>query len=268
MALIKTSFESLTDKLTRADANPMLARAEHFLKKIQFQPDENILDVGCRDGVISFNLAKKYPNISITALTKSRDFYKMANDRLPSSGLNNLSIQHWDLTRLPFHGQFDTAVSFCFLHWTTDKQWVLKNIAQAIRPKGRVFMQFFPDHSRERFDGSVREVVEKEKWGPYFKKYESNMQSITPGKFAMMAENSGLSIKTIEVVKPRLSFPNLNIFQHWVMLICNYVDYIPQVRVQEFVEEVCEAYFQQNRQDNSGKIYHSDYLLEAELIKI
>lgn len=267
MALIKASFELITETLTKANANPMLARAEHFLKKIQFQPNQNILDVGCRDGVISFNLAKKYPDISITALTKSREFCKMANARLPDSGIKNLSIQHWDLTRLPFHEQFDTAVSFCFLHWTTDKQWVLNNISEAIRPKGRVFMQFFPDHSRERFDGSVREVVEKKKWHHYFKKYESNMQSITPGKFAMMAENSGLSINAIEVVRPKLTFPNLEIFQHWVMLVCNYVDYIPQSRVQEFVEEVCEAYFKQNPQDNSGKIYHADYLLEAELIK-
>lgn len=268
MPLIKTSFEALTAKLTEANANPMLARAEHFLKKIQFQPNENILDVGCRDGIISFNLAKKHPNIKITALTKSREFHKIANTRLPSSNLTNLSIKHWDLTRLPFHEQFDTAVSFCFLHWTTDKQWVLKNIAQAIRPGGRVFMQFFPDHSRERFDGSVREVVKKDKWDSYFKKYESNMQSVTPGKFAMMAENSGLSIRAIEVVNPQLRFPNLESFQHWVMLVCNYVDYIPQTRIQEFVDEVCEAYFQQNPQDHSGVIHHADYLLEAELIKV
>lgn len=224
--------------------------------------------MGCRDGVISFSLAKQYPNVTITALTKSREFFKVANSRLPASGLKNLEIHHWDLTRLPFHEQFDTAVSFCFLHWTTDKQWVLKNISQAIRPNGRVFMQFFPDHSRERFDGSVREVVEKDKWSPYFRKYESNMQSITPGKFAMMAENSGLSIQNIEVVRPKLSFPNLDIFQHWVMLVCNYVDYIPQSRVQEFIDEVCEAYFKQNPQDDSGKIHHADYLLEAELIKV
>lgn len=268
MALIKASFEMITEILTQANANPMLARAQHFLKKIHFQPHEKILDVGCRDGVISFNLAKQHPDMHITALTKSREFYKMAKNRLPASGLTNLSIHHWDLTRLPFHEQFDTAVSFCFFHWTSDKQWVLNNISQAMRPNGRVFMQFFPDHSRERFDGSVREVVEKEKWSPYFKKYESNMQSITPGKFAMMAENSGLSIKTIEVVRPRLSFPNLHIFQHWVMLVCNYVDYIPQARVQEFVDEVCEAYFKQNPQDDSGKIHHADYLLEAELLKV
>lgn len=267
MALLKASFEILTDRLTQANANPMLARADHFLKKIQFQPNESILDVGCRDGVISFNLARQFPNTSITALTKSRAFHTMANNRLPETGLKNLNIHHWDLTRLPFHEQFDTAVSFCFLHWTTDKQWVLKNISQAIKPKGRVFMQFFPDHSRERFDGSVREVVEKDKWGAYFKKYESNMQSITPGKFAMMAENSSLSIKCLEVVRPKLTFPNLTIFQNWVMLVCNYVDYIPQIRVQEFVEEVCEAYFKQNPQDSSGKIQHADYLLEAELIK-
>lgn len=271
MTLKKASFEALTDRLSSANANPMLTRAQHFLNKIILHPDEQVLDVGCRDGVVTQLFAHRFPDVYFTALSKTHDFLAIANQRLetsnasrkPNEKINNIEFHLWDLTRLPYQHKFDAIISFCFLHWTSEKQWVINNLFQTLKPGGRAYLQFFPDHRHVRFDVCAEQVASQEKWRPYFRNFESRMQTVTPGKFAMICENAGFMVKNIEIVKPEIVFPNIDLFQIWLMSVISHVDYVPQLQLQTFIDEVTEQFFLLNPQKEDGYIRHHDYLLEA-----
>lgn len=53
-----------------------LKLAEKFLHQIPFGPQENILEVGCRDGKISTILALMNPHCKFTSLTTTQEYLK------------------------------------------------------------------------------------------------------------------------------------------------------------------------------------------------
>jgi hypothetical protein len=143
----------------------------------------------------------------------------------------------------------------------------MNNIYQALKPGGRCYIQFFPDHGRKRFDHFIEVAAQQEKWQPYFKNFESRMQTITPGKFAEIAESAGFLIESIEVPKHEVSFPSINLFEIWLMTVSSHIDYIPNSKIKEFFVEIMMEYIKNNPLLENGHITHADYLLEAVLHK-
>lgn len=92
------------------------------------RPGERILDVGCGDGV----LTKKISGLGcqVVGLDSSADF--VASARKP--GLEVVEKSAYDMDLGP---RFDAVFSTAALHWMKDADWVIGNVARALRPKGR-----------------------------------------------------------------------------------------------------------------------------------
>lgn len=92
------------------------------------QPGENILDLGCGDGVLTKKIAER--GCKVLGIDASADFVASAR-RL---GLDVMEMSVYDME---FGPHFDAAFSNAALHWMKDPDRVIRRVARALRPKGR-----------------------------------------------------------------------------------------------------------------------------------
>ena len=139
-----------------------------YLELLNLKGNEIVLDIGCGDGRITALLATKLPQGSVTGIDISDSMLAAARDLCTKTKLKNLQFLSHDAMSLPFTNEFDYVVSFSCLHWVFEKETVIKGIAKALKPGGKMFLYFAPDHGRNRLDHSIDAVVESLKWKQYF----------------------------------------------------------------------------------------------------
>ncbi|MES2219463.1 MAG: methyltransferase domain-containing protein [Acidobacteriota bacterium] len=92
------------------------------------QPGEEILDLGCGDGVLTAQIAERGANV--LGVDASPEMVEAARTR-------GLSAQVVDATQLEFRRRFDAVFSNAALHWIHDQPALLRGVAQALKPGGR-----------------------------------------------------------------------------------------------------------------------------------
>ena len=93
------------------------------------RPGERLLDLGCGDGVLSKRLADL--GCDVVAVDASVDMVRAAR-------LLGLDARVVDARALPFEEEFDAVFTNAALHWMGPPEPVLRGIARALRPGGRV----------------------------------------------------------------------------------------------------------------------------------
>jgi ubiquinone/menaquinone biosynthesis C-methylase UbiE len=112
---------------------------KNFAQKFDLRPYKNILDVGCRKGLISHSLAEQYPDQQFFAIDNVSSEIEYAKQY----GAHNIEFAKLDALTLPFESEFDAVMSFNCLFWIQNKQQALKKIYQSLKPGGKAFLQFF-----------------------------------------------------------------------------------------------------------------------------
>jgi SAM-dependent methyltransferase len=234
------------------------------LKFLNLKGNESVLDIGCGDGRITALIATKVPQGSVTGIDISDSMLAAAHDLCIKTKLKNLRFLSHDAMTLPFTNEFDCVVSFSCLHWVSDQEAAIKGIAKALKPGGKIFLYFAPDHGEKRFDHSIDAIVESLKWKDYFVDFESGFHLITPRKLIDLMDNNDLLLKRIEVISVDETFKTKDDFIGWMMAWMTHLKRLPVEMHRHFVEEILHHYLSNNPPDVEGNFHYYDYWLEVE----
>ncbi len=97
------------------------------------RPGEEILDLGCGDGVLSLTIAAR--GAHVTGIDPSPSL-------LAAAQAAGLSAVRGDATALPFVSRFDAVFTNAVLHWIPKPDAVIDSVAKALRPGGRFVGEF------------------------------------------------------------------------------------------------------------------------------
>ena len=97
------------------------------------QQGERILDVGCGDGALTLKIAQS--GADVLGVDASKELLEVAASR----GLNT---QLGDATNLGFDQEFDAVFSNAVLHWVLDAQAAATSMYNALKPGGRLAIEF------------------------------------------------------------------------------------------------------------------------------
>jgi len=97
------------------------------------QPGENILDLGCGDGVLTAKLA------AIGCRMVGIDGSAAQIEAARKLGLD---ARVMDGEQLTFHGEFDAVFSNAAMHWMRNPEAVIAGVRRALRPGGRFVAEF------------------------------------------------------------------------------------------------------------------------------
>jgi len=100
----------------------------NILEWLDTKPGEEILDLGCGDGVLTAQIAER--GAHVLGVDASSEMVDAASNR----GVEALVI---DATQLSFQRQFDAVFSNAALHWIHDQPALLRGLARALKPGGR-----------------------------------------------------------------------------------------------------------------------------------
>lgn len=114
-------------------------KSDHVCRKLQLQPGETLLDIGCGWGGLMIYAARHY-GISGLGVTLSKEQASEANRRISAAGLQErIRVIHADYRDIPDLGQvFDKVASVgCFEHiGKSNHQQFLSIARQVIKPGG------------------------------------------------------------------------------------------------------------------------------------
>jgi trans-aconitate 2-methyltransferase len=111
--------------------------ADQHLAMLELDGTERVLDIGCGDGRITAEIARRLESGSVLGIDPSThmiDFAKAHSE----PAYPNLAFALGDATALPYRGEFDVVVSFNALHWSsTSARRCAASARRSSRPAGR-----------------------------------------------------------------------------------------------------------------------------------
>ncbi|MBO0826503.1 MAG: class I SAM-dependent methyltransferase [Streptosporangiales bacterium] len=119
--------------------------------------DADVLDIGTGPGVLVLELARRRPDVKVTATDLSADMVERAERNLREVG-ERATARVADATDLPFEdGSFDLVVtSFSMHHWA-EPEAAVPELARVLRPGGRLAVYDFRDAPFDRLTGAAGE---------------------------------------------------------------------------------------------------------------
>ncbi len=108
------------------------------LERLNLRGDEAVLELGCGSGRDTERLLQALPHGRVVAVDGSHQMLEQLRARL-GDGDGRLRVLHRDL-RQPFDldDTFDAAMSVATFHWLPDHQHIFDELAQVLRPGGRL----------------------------------------------------------------------------------------------------------------------------------
>jgi trans-aconitate 2-methyltransferase len=122
-------------------ADPMTRWGAAVLDRLPLAGDERVLDAGCGSGRVTELLAARLPHGRVIALDGSPAMIEAARERLGRFG-DRVEFVVADLgAPLPLDAPVDAILSTATFHWVPDHDALFANLADVLRPGGRLVAQ-------------------------------------------------------------------------------------------------------------------------------
>jgi len=137
--------------------------ADRTLAELVVAGDERALDVGCGDGRITAELARRLPRGSVLGIDPSPGMLEVARGRI-TADTPHLGFAEGAVETLDLHEEFDLVVSFNALHWVSDHPEAFARMSRALVVGGRAVLQLVCEGERP----SVEDVASAVAAGPAY----------------------------------------------------------------------------------------------------
>lgn len=149
------------------------------------QAAEQILDIGCGDGLLTLKIMAAGSHI--TAIDNSIDMVNAAIDK----GIN---ASQQNAQQLNYQQQFDTAFSNAALHWMLKPELVIDNVYKALKPGGRFVAEFGGQGNIQALVEAMETVFQQHpEWGCF----ENPWFFPDAAEYKTLLENCGVIINEI-----------------------------------------------------------------------
>jgi trans-aconitate 2-methyltransferase len=180
-------------------------RALKALEKIELKASDQILDIGCGDGKITFLMAEKVPQGNVVGLDKDSSMIETAKQH--ELKVKNLHFIQADAKDFQLSQKFDLITSFFCLQWLSESMLkdAFKNIYKYLKENGKICIMLpcydFPHEI-------VKGVAFSDKWKEYFQTYTELQTFLNMSSYSTILE--GVGFENAEVVLVESSHPLTN----------------------------------------------------------
>ena len=196
-----------------------------LIDRLNPQPGERILDLGCGDGTLTEQIAAR--GCTVVGIDASPDMVAAATRR----GLDARLIS---AEALPYDAEFDGVFSNAVLHWIKHADVVIAGVFRALRPSGRFIGEFGGHTNIAAISVALRAVLPA-----YGIDAPSDWYYPTPAEYGERLQRAGFIVEDIALV-PRPT-PLATGMSGWLETFRGTIlDALPPDRRQKAKDEVIE----------------------------
>ena len=126
-----------------------------LIEELNIRGDEHILDVGCGDGALTEKLAEAVPDGTVIGIDASKGMIETAQ----THASRNLSFKQLDVINLKYNEEFDVIFSNAVLHWVKDHETLLVLLYKALKPSGKLRVNFAGEGNCSTLNNIAMEVM-------------------------------------------------------------------------------------------------------------
>lgn len=127
--------------------SPLTVAENHTLglytKRAEIDNNQDILDLGCGWGSLSFFIAKQFPSTNVTAVSNSKDQIEYITNKCKQSNINNITAIKQDVNSLVFDKKFDRVVSIEMMEHVKNHMSLFEKISSWLNDDGKLFIHIF-----------------------------------------------------------------------------------------------------------------------------
>lgn len=130
---------NLPERLNQAEEKMLGLTAN----RAEIKNGQDILDLGCGWGSLSFYLAKNYPDSRVVSLSNSKLQIDYINQLAGKQGLDNLKAVKADINDFKTESKFDRVVSIEMFEHMRNYKKLMNKISNFLRENGKLFVHIF-----------------------------------------------------------------------------------------------------------------------------
>ncbi|HEV8050846.1 MAG TPA: methyltransferase domain-containing protein [Parachlamydiaceae bacterium] len=229
------------------------------LESFLFDKCDKVLDIGCRNGSVTQEVAARVPSGLVIGLDISESMITYATEH---SQAFNIIYMQGDPRTLPFIDQFDKAIALLTFNWIKEQESVLNSLYAALKPNGKAIITR-PGKQPSNLGPVAAELIKTEFWAPYFTNFEPKKHYVTAEEYTLLLENAGFIIEKISQDSTYTYFKNKDALAGFFRPICNFIDHLTPALKEQFIEDVVEKVLESNKMLPDGSILLHDLKLEV-----
>jgi trans-aconitate 2-methyltransferase len=203
---------------------------------------DRVLDVGCGDGHLTWEMAAMVTGGYAVGVDVSKRMIATAH----AAGVATKSGPWFalaDARGLPFGEHFDYVVSFNALHWVSEQQRALEQIAAVLRPGGRALIQVVCAGERTSLEMVAMQTCMNPPWVRWFDGFTAPFVHVDPNTYGGLAASAGLTLTNMTVTDRDWDYGSRNRFREWCAVGCTaWTDRLPDDNRERFIGDLVEAY--------------------------
>ncbi len=212
--------------------------ALNTLSKISLDSNSRVLDIGCGDGIITYEIAKLVDSGCVIGTDISPQMIEYASKSYLEQ--KNLRFIQMDAAQNIFRCQFDIITSFNCLHWVKDQEKALTGIAHAASDNAQILLLL--SHKKSNYHFVLDTLCSSNKWRQYFTDFVSPRSFFDCQLYKEMVIQSGLNVVNIIEEEMTYSFNKRDQLKDFFSAAGSQIKQIPDNLKDEFLDDFVEEF--------------------------
>lgn len=244
------------------------AWAMSLIERLDLAPDDHVLDIGCGDGKVTVEIARRVPSGHVLGVDRSEDMVELAQQTWCPS-IPNVEFRVADARALRPPDAFDYVFSNSTLHWIPDHPAVLSGVAAALKPGGRLAFSMGGRGTASAVYSAIGELAQLEPWGGFLAGVVSPHYFYGAEEYNEWLPQAGLAPRRVELVPKPMRLAGKSGLEGWLRTTWFlYTDRIPTERRAQFLDELAQRVRARCATDANGEILLPMVNLEIEAEKV
>lgn len=219
-----------------------------LIESLKLNGDERILDLGCGDGVLTLELARRVPRGAVVGIDASTGMLDVARRKVS----RNLNFDLLDIDALSYDREFHVVFSNATLHFVKDHPRLLENTHRALHDEGVLRCSFGGDGNCVHFIDAVRNAMGAEEFAPFFEHFEWPYYMPKVDVYRVLIEKSPFSAYEVWGENADRYFPDAETITRWIDQPCivPFLDVVSEPFKRSFRDSVVEQVLATTRQED------------------
>ena len=245
------------------------AWAQDLIVKLNLSGNETVLDVGCGDGKVTAEIARRLPDGFVLGIDSSSEMVQFANAENLESAIANLQFACMDARKIDSSRTFDVVFSNAVLHWVDDHPAFLRGASQVLRSWGKLVTSCGGKGNAADVVSVFEMLIQQSTWQPFFTNFQFPYFFYSPNEYADWLTESGFQSVRRDLVPKDMIHSGKEGLSGWIRTTwMPYIHRVPEARRENLIEEFLEEYLNQHPLDSQGNSHVKMVRLEVEAIKI